>query len=1129
MADDLRAFARQYAAEQGVDPDLVERVYRKEFGGGQSWVSPAGARGPMQLMPGTADDLGVNIDDPHDNVRGGVLYLKQQLKAFPGRTDLALAAYNAGPGRVQRAGGVPNIPETRDYVASTATGADIFGFDDHALAGPGGGGDAAPSGADIFGMDHPNQAGGESAKPGTPKASAVDILMAMNHPIMHDPNRPHGAYGPTEEEAQAILDGMKKRDEAPKVGPGGEKYDDTVVFDPKTGLYSQPGIPAMATGWEEDLQEPSISILKGAEDNPSYQARLKDLYGQQAGRRSAQAELTGGGGHGTGAALEGADALMLGFGDEAMGGEAYVKALRDNAIRRVLGLPVTYSAKDAFKAVQSSTDTERKAYEEEHPKEAMAIQLGGSLPWAFVPGADLGAGARGVSMGGRMLRGAGSGAMFGAVSGAGHADGDLGDRAMGALGGAAGGAVIGGALPPVIAGADRGIRALAGLPREFLADAATRVAMARSRAEASVGDTLARSVGRGTDDLSTVVRRLEDNPGVPGYHLMGENPSLLAEVLAQSPGPGRQILVDAVNDDRARISDNIKRSIDQNLDGRGDYYSIQDAALEQRAAEAKPILARAFSDQMDPAAYDGFVAPLLPRVPKKALAYAAEIAKREGRDPDELGLTAMASEPETATGPASSPDPYFERAYSMVKNRREGKNMQGPSLLEFISKRGGLNELGELSRMDADTWHKGKAFVSKLVQDDGDSADGMAMRAWEAGYFPDKFERPTPNDLFEAMRKELAGGKIYAKPRDPDSLLVKQYADNLERRLGEAGIDPKGTSPKQAWRDLFDYEAENNSLEDLLEDGTVSRPPKVDIGYETRPSLETLHYIKKGIDQELDSLRDPTTGRLNLENNPMAAATVGIRSQFAKALRNVSPDYDLFAQKWGDDSERIDALRLGRNIFSPKSKSELITDRVGDMTPAERVFFRKGVGEALLDQAKSKGGPNAMRQLIRSEEFQDRVRAAFPRQSDFDQFMADTREMARQADTNNNLLANSRTALRQGAREDLEGPDGINLADLVSGVVALKTGGALGGGRLTAKALDEASKRNKSVLQNPTLNQLLAQAMAEDPTFALRLLRGAEDRAARADNGPDRLMLRHLPAYSGLLMGDYLGKSRAVE
>jgi hypothetical protein len=100
----------------GVDAALVLAVMAAESGFRKDAVSPVGARGLMQLMPATAKELGIRIDDPHDNVMGGARYLAFLLQHF-GSEDLAIAAYNAGPGRVGRAGNrIPRIRETEQYV-----------------------------------------------------------------------------------------------------------------------------------------------------------------------------------------------------------------------------------------------------------------------------------------------------------------------------------------------------------------------------------------------------------------------------------------------------------------------------------------------------------------------------------------------------------------------------------------------------------------------------------------------------------------------------------------------------------------------------------------------------------------------------------------------------------------------------------------------------------------------------------------------------------------------------------------------------------------------------------------------------------------------------------------------------
>lgn len=114
---DLGAAFQTATARYDLPAGLLQAVAHQESGMRSDAVSPAGARGLMQLMPGTARELGVDPMDPVQSIDGAARYLRQQLDAF-GRLDLALAAYNAGPGNVRRHDGVPPFAETQKYVAA---------------------------------------------------------------------------------------------------------------------------------------------------------------------------------------------------------------------------------------------------------------------------------------------------------------------------------------------------------------------------------------------------------------------------------------------------------------------------------------------------------------------------------------------------------------------------------------------------------------------------------------------------------------------------------------------------------------------------------------------------------------------------------------------------------------------------------------------------------------------------------------------------------------------------------------------------------------------------------------------------------------------------------------------------
>ncbi|MBX3583292.1 MAG: lytic transglycosylase domain-containing protein [Rhizobiaceae bacterium] len=114
----IAGLVRRIAREEGVDENQFLALVYQESRFNPCAKSPMGAVGPAQLMPGTAGDLGVDPHNIEQNLRGGARYYKQQLRKYNGNVSLALAAYNAGAGNVNKYGGIPPFKETQGYVAN---------------------------------------------------------------------------------------------------------------------------------------------------------------------------------------------------------------------------------------------------------------------------------------------------------------------------------------------------------------------------------------------------------------------------------------------------------------------------------------------------------------------------------------------------------------------------------------------------------------------------------------------------------------------------------------------------------------------------------------------------------------------------------------------------------------------------------------------------------------------------------------------------------------------------------------------------------------------------------------------------------------------------------------------------
>ena len=209
--------------------------------------------------------------------------------------------------------------------------------------------------------------------------------------------------------------------------------------------------------------------------------------------------------------------------------------------------------------------------------------------------------------------------------------------------------------------------------------------------------------------------------------------------------------------------------------------------------------------------------------------------------------------------------------------------------------------------------------------------------------------------------------------------------------------------------------------------------------------------------------------------------------------RDAVPEYGQWLSRYGDDSSQIEALELGRRVFrnadDPSAdgmSAEVLRSQFNEMSDTAKDMFRKGVAEAIVARARtSRGGIGAMRDLLRTQEFADRIRLAFPNEQAFTRFMNAAEAEVGMSNLGNQVTQNSRTAARQETLRRLNVQPEADAAERLSG--ATLTGLPLEGARLGLRAAGRSLGRNRSVIENEDLNALLGRAV-NDPEILRMLL-----------------------------------------
>ena len=237
------------------------------------------------------------------------------------------------------------------------------------------------------------------------------------------------------------------------------------------------------------------------------------------------------------------------------------------------------------------------------------------------------------------------------------------------------------------------------------------------------------------------------------------------------------------------------------------------------------------------------------------------------------------------------------------------------------------------------------------------------------------------------------------------------------------------------------------------------------------------------------SLLDGADGAFRSGDNARGIALKTLGRAIRDDAATSNPTYQSWLQRYGTDSDNLDALQLGHNVFSQAggNTAAQVQKTLSGMSEAAQDYYKKGVAEALIDQSRTaRGGVGTMRQLLRTQDLADKVQMAFPDADSFNRFVGTAQNIVGEQNANSRILGGSPTEPRRAARADLEAQP-FHALDAAAGTVDVLGNVATGQiGTLAKKglsAIQNLPRTDKSVLGNPQTNALLGVALSDPQTF----------------------------------------------
>ncbi len=794
--------------------------------------------------------------------------------------------------------------------------------------------------------------------------------------------------------------------------------------------------------------------------------------------------------------------LVMSKGKQKLAATGFSIGLSDELAGVGRGLGSVMSGGGFVEAYRKGRDQERLAQRNARSSEGMGgtlAELGGGM---LLP---MGKIAQASSKGQLIRQGAKIGGLSGAVAGFGYGNGTK-DSLAGSIEGGATGAALGAAVPvlaPYIASggrkigkaAVRGARAISGKPMPE--------ADITGRARGFVSDLM--SADNITPQMAGQAMDEAASRGVPlGLMDLGDNLRGGASALSRKPGDARTLVRNVLLNRQAQTGERIRGAVENNLGPIVNTFDEGDKLMNAAKRKAGPLFDQAFAQEP---VYNSEIDRLLSTpAGKKALNRAATIAQNEGEDIAKLGFAVDDEGNAILRGPGLSLDeaikanpdatqlvqPADERAALADAYRKTPRD-----IVSWIRSKGGLQDYrGELKSLGASNaarnieFARDENFLGPLLSENGMTLDDAARAAWDAGYFPNAYDRPTVQEFLDALDGSINGNARVFHPNDAEALDKLRSA----RATNGAIENAPANAPLAEMRGEL-----AGSLNDLN-----ARAPIPDIGpeVERRYLPKALHYVKRGLDSVVEAQRDQF-GRLNLSDD-IIRSTNNVRGQFVGALKKQNPVYGQALNAYAGPAAANSALSKGKSAI--RSSAEEIDRQIAKMGDFEKQQYAAGFRAAMADAISNSGdATDIVRKLLGTDKKRRALAKLFGGEKGLNDFIQTMNDEAMAFETYRRAMLGSPTApnladdamVQDGAINAL-GPAALNMSRGRFGAAAGNLVGALGDVYLFGVGKSAQGIRNQAAAllteTNPkVLREVIAEAARQQ---ALRQARATSARRA---------------------------------